>query len=587
MELLGSADPAPSPGSLRGADFRYPRHHADAATEPLAINRRGCARRAFYYINWRFALNSVDYMAAESAASPVQHYWSLSIEEQFYVVLPLLIIAMIVAFRVFGKRKLAPKHLIVMLVPIVMASFLWSVHYTSVAAAPAYFVSTTRAWEMGVGSILALAAAGGIRLAHRPCVFLAGLGVVMIIGAAIWFTPATPYPGSAALLPVLGAVLVILAGTDAGRGPIPIMTSKPAQFIGDISYSLYLWHWPIVVFLPAFIRPRTPSETLAVGVAAVVLSVIPAYLSYRFVEKPIHKSPKIAAKKWSAPIVLAACLLVAIVCAGVLSLNYQQRLGAYDVAAGDAPGAAVLGLNEDEIAYELTDWPTDELVPNPAEAKSDRQRANADGCHLDQASTVPVGCQVGPLDSDTSVVLIGDSHAAQWQTALDLIAIEEGWNFTTYTKSACLWADTEVWNTNYDGAYSSCTEWANNLTDMFTEQPPDIILFSFSVYEHVSQIDDPTEVLADGVIRALEPVLAAGAKLVMIADTPRMSVDPAECAEINSDELDKCSVGIEVALDYTGHQLQHRVVDYLGAEAAWIDMNPWICPGGTCHVAVG
>ncbi|MCR6689490.1 acyltransferase [Cellulomonas sp.] len=199
---------------------------------------------ALYVVNWRLADRSVDYLAEGAAASPVQHFWSLAVEEQFYVIWPLLVVALVALARMRGRR-VTRRALVVGVAVVAWASVLWSVTLTDLDPARAYFVTTTRVWELAAGALLAL-------LAHRVVRAPAGLlraggwaGLALLLLAAVLLDGGTPFPGTAALLPVGGTVLVLAAGL-AGPGLRPL-TAGVLQPVGAASYSLYLWHWPAVV----------------------------------------------------------------------------------------------------------------------------------------------------------------------------------------------------------------------------------------------------------------------------------------------------------------------------------------------------
>jgi peptidoglycan/LPS O-acetylase OafA/YrhL len=206
---------------------------------------------ALYFQNWQLAWNAVDYLKSDSAASPVQHFWSLSVEEQFYLGWPLLfLLAALVALTARGteQKRARGHHVAFLLAGAVVAGSLWySVYYTHANPAGAYFVTTTRIWELGIGGLLALLPAGlSHRISRLGLLGWAGLGLVIASGFVLSGTNA--FPGFLALLPAGGAAALILGGSAAGRfGPHRLMSARPMVFIGGISYSLYLWHWPHIV----------------------------------------------------------------------------------------------------------------------------------------------------------------------------------------------------------------------------------------------------------------------------------------------------------------------------------------------------
>jgi len=247
---------------------------------PSALWRDGTnelAYSAFQLENWRLAAKAIDYLAATNAPSPVQHYWSLSVEEQFYVVWPGLIIC---AFWASRALRLSSRTLLrILFGAIVAGSLAASVWLTFTDPAPAYFVTYTRIWELGLGGLVALGVPALEEGARR---FLGFAGVAAILAAAFLFSTKTPFPGYAALLPTVGTVLVIVSGQSTSQlSAFALLKMRPFQFLGDISYSLYLWHWPIVVF---FTQKTGEAISFWGGLAVLAASVGLAAISKVYVE---------------------------------------------------------------------------------------------------------------------------------------------------------------------------------------------------------------------------------------------------------------------------------------------------------------
>ena len=276
---------------------------------------------ALFASNVRFAAQGVDYLASQGAPSPLQHFWSLAVEEQFYLVWP---VALAVLVR-FGRRFDPGRTLPYWLGTAVGASLAWSVLHTDTWS---YFSPLTRAWELGAGALLALAAGRLHRIPYGLAAALGWLGVTVIVCAVLVFDDTTPFPGYAAAVPVLGALLVLAGRGDAllGRGPLP--------WLGRLSYSLYLWHWPVLVIAQEAYGDALPAYTRAL---LVLLSLALAATTYAVVENPIRRHPRL--RRPALALALAAALIAAPVAVARWTTStspagagdgaeYQPRLGA-------------------------------------------------------------------------------------------------------------------------------------------------------------------------------------------------------------------------------------------------------------------
>lgn len=524
---------------------------------------------SIYMMNWRLAGRAVDYLAADDALSPLQHFWSLAVEEQFYLVWPILLVALATVGLKWRSRP--NRLLLVGVLAVALASLLWSMFLTGESPSRAYFVTTTRVWELAMGAALAISAAS-LRIPKpiRGAVGLAGISAIVL--AAVQYSGSTRFPGFAALLPTLGTAAVIASGGDEEMSLTHRSISwRPFVGIGGISYSLYLWHWPLIVMAAFLWQPMT----VEIGLAVVALSFLPAWLTKRYVEDPLRHDDRLILPLRRAAILGVACTAVGVVVGVGLGLAHSSVVADTGTIPPTADGS-VLG---DTV-------PLSEVVPHPASARDDNPWGNdASSCHQDQDSPDIRSCVFGEESGSTRIALVGDSHAAQWLGALSDLSEEMGWRLDTYTKSACLFGDVDV----LDGArrpYDSCAEWNDNLLEEFTgpERPDVIITSSSHTYRAVADGAElgPVEsrsAVAAGLAESWSRMTAVGTPVIVILDTPRPRIDVPECVIENHPDMEPCVIDLESAME--GNTPQVMAISRVEG-ASLVDLTDSICPSGSC-----
>ncbi|MGX9147646.1 acyltransferase family protein [Mesorhizobium sp. 128a] len=511
---------------------------------------------ALYVENWRLAHEAVSYLDADNLPTPVQHYWSLSIEEQFYIVWPVLMIGVIWLAR---RWQLSLRRSLTTTLSLVfVASLVASIVMTKTDPAQAYFVSHTRLWELALGGLLVLSE-HRFRLGAGASRLLAFAGIAGTLASAFLFSAATLFPGVSALLPTLATVLVILAG-DVQAGRFRGLDLWPLRFVGDRSYSIYLWHWPLITFFLG----QGHSLTFASGVGLIAVTLILSDLSYRYVEQPYRQSRSGA---WWKPLGYGTVAVLACVAASgsLLLFLKAERIDTALIGTPSYPGPAALvsgaavpdGLN---------------LLPPLARLRRDVPVVYATKCHQEESSE-PKRCSLGDPAGKKTIVLVGDSHAAQWVPALDKIAKDRKIKLVTFTKSACPFSRVAI---TADGKPNVlCAQWREKVLAEILKLKPDLIVTSQSNYGSV-----PQDTMVEGLRSLWSTLTEAGSQIVAIRNTPYMKFDPGDCL---SSTPTKCVTKLG--------DIERSDVLVLAAEGQKnvraIDMIDAICGPQLCPAVVG
>lgn len=539
---------------------------------------------ALYVVNWRLADRSVDYLAEDVGASPVQHFWSLAVEEQFYVVWPLLMLAVAV---LFARRPVRGAFLA--LSTITLVSFVYSVQQSTASPDTAFFVSSTRVWELGAGALLALGAPYGSRVPAALRAAAGWAGIAAILYATVAFDGATTWPGTAALVPVLGSVGMILSGiVPTPRSPGRVLGLAPLVWVGGLSYSLYLWHWPMLVAGEALIE----DFRIRHGVLLTLLAVVPAWLSHRWVENPVRfgrrfRAPRAAlrlgAALTAAGVLLGGAMMAASLVGGtVQEATPSQAQGARALVGSGADAGQWADLREAR-----------RLSPLPEDATQDRPPFYDEQpeCQVSPESPDPEVCEFGDTGADRTVVIVGDSKMVQWQPTLSAIAEDEGWRLVQISKSACTFTDAMI--TINEGPYTACREWGRAAQQEILAMRPDLVITSGGRSNALSTDDaDPTsgssEAMVQGLVRTWSTLEAAGIPVAVLVDNPRPSTTPVyECVAQNPDDVRACSFDRAEGLKQSGAPSQLAAVERM-PDVGVIDMNDVICAGGDrCPAVIG
>jgi peptidoglycan/LPS O-acetylase OafA/YrhL len=570
------------------------------------------AAAALSVSNIRFALAEGSYFTAIGQPSPFLHFWSLSVEEQFYLVWPALLL-----FVARGRRRWVGAVLIAVLA----GSFAANLYLTETSISWAFYSLPTRAWQLALGGLLAVAGTWPNRLPRIVGVLatLAGWAALAgLVAAAMLIGERTPYPGTAALAPAVAGAVLIASGT-ARWGAGLILSSTPIRFLGRISYSLYLWHWPILVLVPLAVGATLPVEARSILVLA---AVAVAWASWRFVEEPFHHGmiSAVLVPRRAIAIGLASIVVVVVVSTGLeirtaraideIALATAAPTPAPTASPAPTPSATPSGSSgashvpatpEPSLTPEPTptlaplltwqDIPdasppdpiplTADIRPALADARTDTEALYRDRCASQLDDPHPKNCVYGNKAGTFTVALIGDSHAGAWFPAIEALAIDRGWRLVPYVKLSCPFIDMKVEHLDTSLEYTECEAWREELFTVLAQRPPDLTIVAMShrgIFPLLAE-DKTVERQSQAIARAVARV--PGRVFIMI-DTPRTGDDIPGCIAGNFSDVRPCAISRSRAFTSLFGAREAQAAALAGAGI--IDLIPAVCPAMACQV---
>ncbi|MFL4474809.1 acyltransferase family protein [Paeniglutamicibacter sp. MACA_103] len=539
---------------------------------------------AFYSQNWFLLATSVDYSAEDNAPTAVQHYWSLAVEEQFYLLWPLCIAAL--WWFAVGK-KLNPKRFVLVGISLIVAlSLAYSILLTSVEPAVAYFSTFTRAWELALGAVVALVPAPRKRFSSSPVgAVIAWMGIAGIIVSGVVFDSATPFPGYQAALPVVGTAVVIWVAATSRYSPTTLLSSRPFQFLGAHSYSIYLWHWPVLVLLPFVSGPLGTLDLVAVALVTILLSM----LTKKYVEDAFRKTLDVSSLLTPLRFLVAATACVVLAAAGVAGeARKREESASVSLEAALNGGVACFG------AAALADPSGDcqntadrELILSPALAKTDKSAAYDDGCWSNAPFEKKPTCTYGT--GKTQVALVGNSHAGHWLPALEKMAAEKDWTITTFLVSRC---NPTAATLKFDAEIKAqgCADYGKWVLDQTAQGQFDLIISSerqsVPVAGHSMKTSEAPA--RAGYENYLHRWTASETPIVVIRDTPYPGAtlrNIPDCVATATDANAECS-GSTDRWEWMD-PLADVAAEGSHENVAVIDPTRYFCQDGTCPAVIG
>lgn len=481
-----------------------------------------------YLANVRFGMSPDGYFT-EGPGSPFLHFWSLAVEEQFYLIAPVILVVVASLAKARWRRILPWLFAAITTASLTASSFL-----TSAEWGHAYFSLATRAWELSLGALVAAAVFSGIRLPARHVAATAG--AVAILLAAFAYSETTPFPGIVASVPTAGAALIIWAGASGPFRYDRALGWSPIQFIGDASYSLYLWHWP------ALVLGRIALGTgWAQSIAMLIVASLLAIASYYLAEKRLgairmqSRPHQVVAAGIAATFAATAALTVSaatVPVSGHLTASEPEPI----LSSGEVINGRIVPLSPEVIAPESV--PTN-LKPSLADIAEDLAPVFTNGCF---SSGLEV-CEGGDPTGTVRVVLAGDSHAGQWWPAADVAAKANGWKLYMVGKNGCPLAFVDISRADTDEAWPDCSAWQEAAADAVAGLDADVIVWANNVggYSQKRSLTDHFESSWTAGAKEMLTSLGDTATVVSLGQQPRFSTDPATCLGTHLDAVAECS----------------------------------------------
>ncbi|MFJ7951628.1 acyltransferase family protein [Lysinibacillus sp. NPDC096418] len=515
-----------------------------------------------FFENWRLSLDAVDYLAQDNVASPFQHFWSMSVQGQFYILWPCLIfLAYILARKVL--KSPVRKTLLVVLLIVFILSLSYSIYITNLNQPWAYFDLLARIWEFSLGGIFAILLPY-LSLNKWLSTFIGWIGLLIVCFTGVIIPVSDLFPGYIALLPIGGALLLILSAESSTRfGVDKILGAKPFLFFGRYTYGFYLWHWPLLIFYKVYMDTSTVS--IEHGLLILLATFILSYVSTQFIETPIHK---IDVRQSKSKLVFVLSLMLFPVLLMNYSFNYfveqEKAQKPLEYSIQDYPGA--LAFQQNIQAIEGV-----ELIPSMVNVKTDLPSFYDDKQCFSNKGTVVTKCSFGVTDDpDYIIALVGGSHSGHWFPALEILAEELNFQIDVYIRDGCRFT-----NDDFGGQVSpECLAWNEKLMDVLIKDPPDLVFAPATLNNR-----DTVPIGYIGQWSRLEGIT----QIFAVRDNPRMAEDGPTCIERVSDPAE-CSVPKDQGVSEI---VPWENTDGIPSNVTFADLTDNFCDESRCYGVIG
>ena len=518
----------------------------------------------FYFENWRLAIDSVDYLARDNATSPLQHFWSLSVQGQFYIICPLIVVFSFMLARRILKTPLR-KTLLAVLSVLFVLSISYSIYKTSTDQPWAYFDTFARLWEFSIGGIFALLLPY-LRINKFISTAVGWIGILIICLTGILLPVSTVFPSYLALVPISGVLLIIVASENSTSfGIDKLLGRKIFVFSGGLTYGFYLWHWPLLIFYQTAFN--TQDVSLMHGAFLLSASLILSYISTYLIEIPIRELD-IKRYKFKLFETLSTLLILVVVMAFGFSqyVSAEKEEASPTVSSKDYPGARVL-YEDIELEENI------ELIPSLLTLKDDiPEFYSMRKCLSRNLAEVRV-CHFGATENpDYTVAVVGGSHSGHWMPALEILAEEMNFQIDLYSHDGCRFTTPDS-NSNFLPS-DACVAWNENLIEILKQDPPDLV-FAPSTTNH-------NEIVPQGFINQWK-ALDGYTHIFGIRDNPRMKEKTPESLE-RVEDVSECSVARDEALSKVAPW--DNTPD-IPDNVYFADLSDYFCDEEKCYSVIG